>query len=65
MKEEEERKEQERKIGEKRRQQMLKGTYYSKLIDILALQGCHALPDGDGEESVFSGIALMQGTLPA
>lgn len=44
---------------------MLKGTYYSKLIDTLALQDCHALPNGDGEESVFSGIVLTQGTLHA
>lgn len=44
---------------------MLKRTYYSKLIDILDLQDCHALPNGDGEESVFSGIALIQGTLHA
>lgn len=59
-------KENERKTGEGRKEQkMLMQMEFSKLIDILALEDHLALLNGDGEDAVFSGIALMQGILHA
>lgn len=61
--EKEERKENERKIGDERKQQkMLKEIEFSKLIDIITLESCPAFLNGDGEDTVFVKIALMQGT---
>lgn len=66
MEEINESKENERKTGEGRKEQkMLMQMEFSKLTDILALEGHLALLNGDGEDAVFSGIALMQGMLHA